>query len=235
MSRSASPISPVARIGEWLRDHQQTIRRLQWAVVVFYVLLLVVPALVPMPDRQSHIWSNVVLFAQFIFWGIWWPFVLLSMVLVGRSWCGLFCPEGALAERQAGSASAGTPGWIKWKGWPFTAFACTTIYGQMVSVYQYPAPALVVLGGSTLAAIAVGLRMGRGEARLVPVSLSCQRRVWPPVKLAPLHYRVDQAAWRGWGSEAGRRAPAVNCAPLVPIRTMRGASACHMCCSLRRI
>jgi polyferredoxin len=98
MSRSASPNLPVARIGEWLREHQQAIRRLQWAVVVFYVLLLVVPALVPMPDRQSHIWSNVVLFAQFVFWGIWWPFVLLSMVLVGRSWCGLFCPEGALAE-----------------------------------------------------------------------------------------------------------------------------------------
>lgn len=230
MSRSASPNLPVARIGEWLRDHQQAIRRLQWAVVVFYVLLLVVPALVPMPDRQSHIWSNVVLFAQFIFWGIWWPFVLLSMVLVGRSWCGLFCPEGALAEAASRfGLGRATPGWIKWKGWPFTAFACTTIYGQMVSVYQYPAPALVVLGGSTLAAIAVGLRMGRGKRvwcrYLCPVSgvfglLS---------KLAPLHYRVDQAAWRGWGSEAGRRAPAVNCAPLVPIRTMRGASACHMC------
>ena len=204
MSRSASPNLPVARIGEWLREHQQAIRRLQWAVVVFYVLLLVVPALVPMPDRQSLIWSNEVLFAQFILWGIWWPFVLLSMVLVGRSWCGLFCPEGALAEAASRfGLGRATPGWIKWKGWPFTAFACTTIYGQMVSVYPYPAPALVVLGGSTLAAIAVGLRMGRGKRvwcrYLCPVSgvfglLS---------KLAPLHYRVDQAAWRGWGSEAG--------------------------------
>ncbi len=89
---------PVARAGEWLRDHQGAIRRTQWAVVFVYVALLVVPALAPLPTRTAHIWSHVTLAAQFLFWGIWWPFVLVSMVLVGRSWCGMFCPEGALSE-----------------------------------------------------------------------------------------------------------------------------------------
>lgn len=219
----------LAAIGDWLMRHQRAIRAAQWAVVGVYVALLAVPAALPLPERTAHIWTNVVLFAQFVFWGIWWPFVLVSMVLVGRLWCGVLCPEGALAEaasrRGLGRA---VPRWIAWKGWPFVAFACTTIYGQMVSVYQYALPALLVLGGSTVAAVIVGFLFGRGK------------RVWCrylcPVngvfsllsKLAPVHFRVDTGAWAAWPKAPGAQ-PKVDCAPLVPIRTMKGASACHMC------
>jgi polyferredoxin len=192
-------------------------------------VLLAVPTFFALPDRTAHIWSNVTLFAQFVFWGIWWPFVLLSMVLVGRSWCGFFCPEGTLSEfaSRHGQARA-LPRWLTWGGWPFVAFAGTTIYGQMVSVYQYPKPVVMVLGGSTLAAILVGLRYGR------------DKRVWCrflcPVngvfallaKLSPLHFRVDPDAWGA--SQARHDHPTmVNCAPLVAVRTMRGAGDCHMC------
>ncbi|MCI0598002.1 MAG: 4Fe-4S binding protein [Beijerinckiaceae bacterium] len=206
------------------------IQRIQWAIVLLYLVLVAVPAFLPMPGRLAHIWDNLTLFAQFAFWGIWWPFVLLSMVLVGRAWCGLFCPEGALSEAASrfGKGHA-IPRWITWKGWPFAAFALTTIYGQMVSVYQYPKPALLILGGSTLGAAAIGYLYGRNK------------RVWCrflcPVngvfgllaKLAPVHFGVDQAAWtlsRRSGN-AGMRA--VTCAPLVAIKTMRGAADCHMC------
>jgi polyferredoxin len=217
------------RAGDWLMRRQDAVRRLQWGVVAVYLVLVAVPAFLPLPDRAAHIWSNVTVLAQFVFWGVWWPFVLLSMVLVGRSWCGLICPEGTLTEfvSRYGQARA-LPRWLTWGGWPFVAFACTTIYGQRVSVYQYPKPVLVVLGGSTCAAILVGLRYGRNK------------RVWCrylcPVngvfallsKLSPLHFRVDTAAWRA--SQLRHEHPArVNCAPLVPLRTMRGAGECHMC------
>ncbi len=216
--------------GGWLLRHQGRVRAVQWGVVGVYLMLVTVPAMLPLPGRTAHLWTNLTLAAQFIFWGIWWPFVLLSMVLVGRMWCGLLCPEGTLTEfaSRHGLARA-LPRWLTWKGWPFTAFAGTTVYGQMVSVYQYPKPVLVVLGGSTLVAIGVGLVYGRNK------------RVWCrylcPVngvfallaKLSPLHFRVDQNAWHASQRRHEHPTRPINCAPLVPIRTMRGASACHMC------
>ncbi|WOJ91004.1 4Fe-4S binding protein [Methylocapsa polymorpha] len=216
--------------GEWLRRRQSLIQRVQWAIVLIYIALVATPAFLPLPGRMAHIWDNLTLFAQFAFWGLWWPFVLLSMILVGRAWCGLFCPEGALSETTSrfGRGYA-VPRWITWKGWPFVAFVCTTIYGQMVSVYQYPKPALLILGGSTAGAIVVGYLYGRNK------------RVWCrylcPVngvfgllaKLAPVHFSVDQDAWTASRLSGHAHAPPINCAPLVPIRTMRGASDCHMC------
>jgi len=217
------------QLGDWLLRHQGGIRRTQWIVVALYVLLVALPAFLPLPGPAAHLWNNLTLAAQFAFWGIWWPFVLLSMVLVGRAWCGFFCPEGALTEMvsRRGRGRA-IPRWVTWGGWPFLAFAMTTLYGQMISVYQYPRPVLLILGGSTVAAIAVGYLYGR------------DKRVWCrflcPVngvfgllaKLAPLHFRVDDGAWRA--SQARHQPLAkINCAPMVAIPTMKGGERCHMC------
>ncbi len=207
----------LQQTGDWLMAHQRAIRRVQWLIVAFYLVLVAVPAFLPLPGRTAHILDNLTLFAQFVFWGIWWPFVLASMVLVGRLWCGLLCPEGALTEfasRHGRGEPAGRL--VTWGGWPFVAFALTTIYGQMVSVYQYPGAVLIVLGGSTAAAIVVGYLYGRGKRvwcrYLCPVSGVFGLLT----KLAPLHFSVDQAAWRR-SQRAGETIHPVNCAPLVPL------------------
>lgn len=214
------------KFADFLRDHAAWLRIMQWAIVAVYVFLLVVPAMLPLPDRTASIFNNLTVFAQFAFWGIWWPFVLVSMPLLGRAWCGWFCPEGMLSEWASGHGRGrAIPKWMRWGGWPFVAFSLTTIYGQLVSVYQYPWAVLAVLGGSTVAAIMVGWLYGRNK------------RVWCkylcPVngvfnllaKLAPWHYKVDEDAWR----HPERRTETINCAPLVPLRHMTGASDCHMC------
>lgn len=226
--------TPLARAGDWMRRNAGWIRNLQWLIVVVYAVLLIVPVLMPLPDETAHLWSNMTLAAQFAFWGIWWPFVLLSMVAMGRVWCGVLCPEGALTEFASKfGINRAIPHWLRWGGWPFVAFAITTIYGQMISVYQYPKAVMLVLGGSTVGAIIIGLLYGR------------EKRVWCkymcPVngvfgllaKLAPLHYKVNEDAWRA--SYKTKVIP-INCAPLVPLRKMQGASDCHMCgrCSSHR-
>lgn len=229
-SRPTPSQSWLARVGRGMQRHASLIRTLQWGVVLFYWTLVTLPAFLPLPPEGSTILNNLTLFAQFLFWGIWWPFVMVSMMLMGRVWCGVFCPEGSLTEwvshRGLGKP---VPRWMKWSGWPFFAFICTTVYGQLVSVYEYPKAALLVLGGSTVAAIGVGLLYGKGKRvwcrHLCPASgvfalLS---------KLSPLHFRVDRQAWNDFSATAEHPAKPVNCAPLVDIRRMTSASECHAC------
>ncbi len=218
----------LAAFGEWMRMHPRTLQSIQWAVVLGYAFLVIVPALLPLPPEDAHWYNSLVVLAQWLFWGVWWPFVILSMVVLGRTWCGVFCPEGTLTEAASHfGLKRGVPRWMKWEGWPFVAFALTTIFGQLVSVYQYPAATLLVLGGSTAAAIGVGLVYGSSKRvwcrHLCPVN-----GVFAVLsRLSPLHYRVDAAAW----STNAAHIPVhpVNCAPMVRIRRMTGPAECHMC------
>ncbi|MEO8752863.1 MAG: 4Fe-4S binding protein, partial [Casimicrobiaceae bacterium] len=152
----------LARYGQWLQRNGRLLRIVQWLVVAVYAVLVVVPAFLPLPDDEARALTSLTVFVQWAFWGAWWPFVILSMFVVGRTWCGVFCPEGTLTEAvsRVGLGRA-VPRWLKWAGWPFVAFALTTVFGQLVSVYQYPQAVLLVLGGSTLAAMAVGFVYGR--------------------------------------------------------------------------
>lgn len=228
----------VAGIGQWLQQHAGLVRKIQWGIVLLYAILILVPVCLPLPGNSAHLWSNMTLIAQFMFWGIWWPFVLISMVLMGRVWCGVLCPEGALTEFASKHGRGWSiPRWMRWGGWPFAAFALTTIYGQMVSVYEYPKAVLLVLGGSTVAAVIVGYLYGR-EKRVWCKYLCPVNGVFRALaKLAPWHFKVSEEAWRtSYGSTSGKDNKAVNCAPLLPLRHMKGAADCHMCgrCSAYR-
>lgn len=216
-------------VGQWLQHHAIWIRRVQWGVVALYAGLVITPTLLPLPDEKSHILTNLTVFAQFVFWGIWWPFVLLSMILMGRIWCGVLCPEGTLTEWASSKGrNMPIPRWMRWRGWPFAAFVGTTVYGQLVSVYQYPKAVLLVLGGSTVAAMVVGYLYGR-EKRVWCKYLCPVNGVFALLgKLAPAHFSVNAEAWRQ-SYRSVIPIQAINCAPLVAIRHMEGASDCHMC------
>ncbi|MEX6503678.1 4Fe-4S binding protein [Pseudomonas zhanjiangensis] len=224
----------LAGLGDGLRRHARLIRAVQWLVVAGYGLLLVLPALLPLPPSQARILDNLTLLAQFIFWGLWWPFVLLSIVLFGRLWCGLLCPEGSLSEWISWRGlGRGTPRWLRWGGWPTLGFILTTVYGQLISVYDYAQAALLILGGSTLAALLVGYLYGRGKRvwcrYLCPVSGVFGLLA----RLAPLHFKVDEQRWL---ANPPPHLPPPNCAPLLDIRRLQGARDCHACgrCSGQR-
>ena len=151
---------------------------------------------------------------------------MIATVAFGRVWCGFFCPEGSLTEwvSKYGRGRA-LPRWLKWSGWPLFAFVCTTLYGQLVSVYEYPQAALLVLGGSTVAAIVIGLLYGK-EKRIWCRYLCPASGVFAVLaKIAPMHYKVDRAAWDRYEGDF----EPVNCAPLVDVRRMTSAGECHSC------
>ncbi len=216
----------LAALGDWMQRQRCAIQTTQWIVVGLFLVLLIWPAFLPLPQEYVHFYENLILLAQFVFWGIWWPFVMLSMMLMGRVWCGVFCPEGALSEWASRHGRGGAiPAWMQWEGWPFAAFVLITLYGQLISVYEYPKAALLVLGGSTVVAMLVGFFYGKGK-RVWCRHLCPANGVFALLsRLAPVHFQVDRERWE----QAPPRTPAVDCAPLVNIRTMTGSSACHMC------
>ncbi|MFO1332236.1 MAG: 4Fe-4S binding protein [Rubrivivax sp.] len=217
----------LAAFGDALRRHRAAIAVLQWCVVLVYAVLVVVPAFLPLPESSASIVSNLRLAAQFAFWGLWWPFVIVSIMALGRVWCGLLCPEGALTEfASRHGLGRSIPRWMRWPGWPLAAFALTTIYGQLVSVYEYPDATLLVLGGSTLAAVAVGAVYGKGGKRVWCRHLCPVNGVFALLaKVAPLHYRTDVHRWQQYQGPNER----VDCAPLLDLRHLQSASDCHAC------
>ncbi len=182
-----------------------------------------------MQDKPPYVASwheRLTLAAQYLFWGLWWPFVIVSVMAMGRVWCGVLCPEGALAEFASRHGRGGAiPKWLRWSGWPVVAFILTTVYGQLISVYEYPQAALLILGGSTVAAMAIGWLYGKGKRvwcrYLCPVSGVFALLA----RLSPVHFRVNADAWRRYPV----RTPAVDCAPLLNVRRLEGMAQCHAC------
>ena len=250
----------LARLGDAMARHRRVILAIQWVIVIFYAVLVVLPAFLPLPLPESRLVSGnfgassfvdpslpqvpgesvlrqkaptptplhdkLVLLAQFTFWGVWWPFVILTTMLMGRAWCGVLCPEGALTEFVSRHGRGGRiPRWVRWSGWPLVAFSLTTIYGQLVSVYEYPKAVLVILGGSTAAAIIAGYLWGKGKRvwcrYLCPVSGVFALLA----RLAPLHFRVDAQAWNRHPEQRA----AVDCAPLLDVKHLKGMAQCHAC------
>jgi polyferredoxin len=175
--------------------------------------MVIIPAFLPC-RRKTRTSGTTCLFAQFCFWGLWWPGVMIATVTWAASGAACSARKARLRMGEPVRARQGLPRWLKWSGWPFVAFICTTVYGQLVSVYEYPQAALLVLGGSTVAAIGIGLLYGR-EKRIWCRYLCPASGVFAVLaKIAPLHYKVDRAAWdRHRALRAGQLRPAARRPP----------------------
>src|SRR3972149_2048406 len=111
--------------------------------------------------------SNFVLFSKFVVWGLWFPLVFISVIFLGRFWCGTLCPQGALTDyANKKSLNKPVPGLLMGGVVPVSSFIAVTIAGQVVGVRDYPLAALELFGITTLAAVLTGFIFAR------------ERRVW---------------------------------------------------------
>jgi polyferredoxin len=213
--------------GDWLRRRQDIVRRVQWGFAALYYPLLFLPALLPQPADRTDIFHTLAGGAEILFWGLWWPGVILSTLLFGQFWCGLFCPDGMLTELASRHGRGGkVPAWARWMGWPLLLFAFVTLYEHLANAHQSPRALIVSLGGASLLALACGFFLGRGKRvwcrYLCPVSgvFSLLARC------SFLYFRVDREAW----DRASKPLPrGVDCPLLLDVRRLCGNEKCSMC------
>lgn len=224
----ASPFRAGAlmRIGHAMVRHQKVIRVIQWTMVALYAFLLLAPLFLPPPGEGARLFNNLRLLVQFLFWGVGWPLIMLSMMLVGRVWCGIFCPDGTLTEAISRRGRKGSiPRWIRWSGWPCTMLVVTTVYGQLVGVYDFHTATLLLLGLPTVGAILTGYLYGNGR-RIWCMYLCPANGVFSLIaKIAPVHFRVDEQQWKAYSGHT----PRIECPPLIDIQRMKSTSDCHAC------
>ena len=223
---SSSQQGVVARLGWAMLQHQKAIRIVQWTMVGLYAFLLIAPFFQPAPGRGAHILNHLWLFAQFLFWGVGWPLIMLSMMLVGRAWCGLFCPDGTLTEAISRHGRHGSiPRWMRWRGWPCAMLVGTTVYGQLVGVYDFHTATLLLLGLPTVGAMLTGYLYG-SDRRIWCMYLCPANGVFNLIaRVAPVHFHVDEQQWKQFQGRPSR----VVCPPLVDIQRMKSTSECHAC------
>lgn len=167
----------LQRVGDTLQQRQDVIRRLQWCFVAIYYFLLIVPALLPQPASRAELFTSLAGIAEIVFWGIWWPGVILSMLLFGQFWCGVFCPDGALTEFASRHGRGGKiPGWVRWSGWPLAAFSLVVLYEHLVDAYSAPR-AILLTGRHLTAGPDLRLFPRPRQAGLVPLPVPGQQHV----------------------------------------------------------
>ncbi len=209
----------IRDFGDRLYRRQDVVRWLQWAVVLLYGLLLVAPVVWPR--------AGVARLTEILFWGIWWPGVIGSMMLVGQFWCGVFCPDGTVTEFISRRGRGGkAPEWLRWAWWPLVIYAGLTLLSDGFQAHRSAWGTLLVVGGMSVAGMAAGAVYGRGK------------RVWcrylcPVASLfsllsrcSMLHFKVDRRRWEA----APRPVPKpVDCPLLLDVRRLTSNEKCNMC------
>ena len=213
--------------GDLLQRRQDRIRKLQWGIVAVYLFLLVTPACLPEAEARTGVFDSLARFAEAIFWGFWWPAVILSMLIFGQFWCGILCPDGTITEfasRHGRGLKA--PGWLRKPALPLLLFSLITFYEHLIDAFRSAQITLLIIGGTSLASLCTGLLFGQGKrvwCRFVCPGASIFSLL---ARCAVLHFKVDRVAW----DAAPRPASGgVDCPPLLDVRRLKSNEKCNMC------
>ncbi len=170
------PATLTERVTAFFYQHRDHLVYIHALMFIFFMALLFVPLFLPDPSGQATPWDDFVVFANFLMWGVWFPLTLMSVVVTGRSWCGLLCPMGAASEwANKVGLQRPIPAWLRWEGTPIISFILVTTLGQTVGVRDHPEAMAEVFGGTMGAAILIGLIYGKRKRawcrHLCPIGL----------------------------------------------------------------
>ena len=134
------------------------------AMTIGFLGILVIPLLLDDPPAGAGPFDHPTVLVHTLLWGVWFPLTFLSVLLTGRSWCGLLCPMGAMSEWTGKvGLRLSIPAWLRWPGTPVVSFVLVTVWGQTVGVRDHPEAAAILFGTVFAAALLIGFLFGRGK------------------------------------------------------------------------
>jgi len=159
----ARPSLPGRVEGFFVRHRE----RLVWVhatMFLFFLAVVLGPLLLEEPPEPATPLTHFTTFANYAMWGLWFPLVFVSVIATGRSWCGLFCPMGAVSEWvNRRGLKRPIPAWLRWEGTPVVSFILITLLGQTVGVRDHPEAIAELFGGTMLLAVVIGFLYGRNK------------------------------------------------------------------------
>ncbi|MCK9282783.1 MAG: 4Fe-4S binding protein [Rhodocyclaceae bacterium] len=216
----------LQRFGNLLQRRQEAVRGIQWTVVALYLLLLLLPALTALTPEADPSLMRLTTWVEMLFWGVWWPGVVFSVMLFGQFWCGLLCPDGTLTECASRHGRAWKiPLRLRWAGWPLLAFTLLSAVQNSIGADGLP-PLTLLLGGTSLAALLSGYCYARGKRIWCRYLCPAGAAFSLLSRCAAVHFKVDRSAW-----DAARRPlpRPVDCPQLLDVRRLAGNAECSMC------
>ncbi len=229
LAAAATPriaLSEMTRsIEAFLVRHRHRLPWLHAMMFLGFIALLLVPPFMSHPAEQDGALDNYRLFANTVLWGVWFPLVLLSVVVTGRSWCGLFCPMGAASEwANARGFKRAIPAWVKWPGTPIVSFIVVTIWAQTIGARDHVESSALLFGGVMLMAIAVGFVFGRAKRAWC-------RHMCPIGLLLGVYARLGAVDFRPKRPETGsdRWTEATACPTMIDLKRKTESRHCIEC------
>lgn len=213
----------AARIEHFAVRHRRRIVLVHGVMLTLFATLMIGPLIWPAAGSSAHI-------ATFIVWGLWFPLVFLSVIVTGRSWCGLLCPMGAASEwaNRIGLRRP-IPRWVQWPGTPIVSFVLVTIWAQTAGARDYAEAMAIVFGGTLAAALLLGFLFGRGKRawcrHMCPIGLLLG--VYSRIGIVDFHPKRPQPGGDRWTERTA-------CPTLIDLdhkTESRHCIACHRCVS----
>ncbi len=161
-------IQRKTRFAPWLERffyrHRDKLVWIHAAMFVFFMVLLFLPLFLPEPLQGATPLNNFTEFSIYLFWGLWFPLVFVSVLFSGRSWCGILCPLGAASQwSNKIGLKRKIPAWLRWEGTPIVSFIIVTILGQTLDVRDQPLGLAELFGGVLVIALIIGFLYGRNK------------------------------------------------------------------------
>jgi 4Fe-4S binding domain len=153
------------KLDTWVYQHRTQWRMVQSAMVLlFFGLLYMAAHPYALPLVTDRPWTHRTVGLLYTFWGIWFPGVFLSVIVLGRTWCGVLCPIGALSEWSSKIGWQRTiPAWLRSEHGLFISFTLITLLGQTLDVRDEPHGLCRLFLANTGVAVLLGFIYGKNK------------------------------------------------------------------------